>query len=257
MTEPPGPPGQPSAGPLPDPPDRAAVARVRRQALSVGVATGAYGVSFGALSVASGLDVWQTVALSTLMFTGGSQFALIGVVGGGGSGAAAVAAATLLGVRNGLYALQVREFLGVGGLRRIAAAQLTIDESTAVGIAQDTDPARRQGFWETGIAVFCFWNLFTLIGAVVGNALGDPRRWGLAAAPAAACCARLGPRLHAREPVAAAAIAVVLTVVTVPFAPAGVPVLVAGLAAVLVGWPGRSGRGAPDRPSPAGSGGEP
>ena len=102
-----------------------------RQAWSVGIATGAYGISFGALGVASGLDVWQTCALSLLMFTGGSQFAFVGVIGAGGTGVAAIATATLLGVRNGLYGLQVSEFLHDRGWQRGVAAHLTIDESTA------------------------------------------------------------------------------------------------------------------------------
>ena len=112
---------------------------VTRQALSVGIATSAYAISFGAVSVAAGLTVWQTVVMSALLFTGGSQFALVGVLGAGGSGVAAVATSTLLGVRNGLYALQVSRILQVRGLRRLLAAQLTIDESTAVAIGQ-TDP---------------------------------------------------------------------------------------------------------------------
>ncbi|MFZ1285798.1 MAG: AzlC family ABC transporter permease, partial [Candidatus Phosphoribacter sp.] len=215
--------------------ERAARAAVQRQAWSVGVATGTYGISFGALSVASGLDVWQTVALSALMFTGGSQFAFVGVIGAGGTGLAAIATSTLLGIRNGLYGLQVSEFLGTRGAARAVAAQLTIDESTAVGIAQEADHHRRQGFWTTGWAVYLFWNAFTLAGAVLGNTLGDPRRWGLDAAAAAAFVALLWPRLKGRDAAATAAVAVVLTVVVAPVAPAGVPVLVAALAAVVVG----------------------
>ncbi|MGO1518163.1 MAG: AzlC family ABC transporter permease, partial [Arthrobacter sp.] len=75
--------------------------------LSIAVATGLYGISFGALAVASGLGFWQTVALSALMFTGGSQFAFIGVVAGGGAGSAAFGAATLLGIRNIIYGMQM------------------------------------------------------------------------------------------------------------------------------------------------------
>ncbi|MGB8386226.1 MAG: AzlC family ABC transporter permease, partial [Dermatophilaceae bacterium] len=175
---------------------------VLRQALSVGVATGAYAISFGALAVAAGLDVWQTCALSALVFTGGSQFAFVGVVAAGGSGAAAVATSTLLGIRNGLYGLQVSRVLGATGARKALAAHLTIDESTAVCLAQESGPARRLGFWLTGAAVFAFWNAFTLVGAVVGNALGDPRRYGLAAAAAAAFCALLWPRLRSRDALA-------------------------------------------------------
>ena len=227
----------------------AARAAVLRQAWSVGLATGAYGISFGALGVASGLDAWQTCALSALMFTGGSQFAFVGVVGAGGTGLAAIVTATLLGIRNGLYGLQVSEFLHDRGWRRAVAAQLTIDESTAVGIAQPSRRGSQVGFWHTGIGVYLFWNLFTLAGAILGNQLGDPRRWGLDAAAAAAFVALLWPRLHSRDAAATAAVAVVLTVAVAPWAPAGIPVLVAALAAVLVGL---SPRRAPSAPPASG-----
>lgn len=88
---------------------------VWRQSLSVGVASGAYGVSFGALATAAGLSAAQACALSALMFTGGSQFALISVLGAGGSGLAGAASAVLLGARNGLYAVQVAPLLRVRG----------------------------------------------------------------------------------------------------------------------------------------------
>ena len=205
-----------------------------RQGVWVGVATGAYGVSFGALSVAAGLSVPQTVALSALMFTGGSQFAFVGVLGGGGSGAAGAAAAALLGVRNGIYGLQLSPLLVGGAARRAAAAHLTIDESTAVALAQDTDGERRRGFWAAGVAVFVGWNLFTGVGALLGDALGDPARWGLDGAAVAAFLALLWPRLHDRPARAVAAVAAVVAVSTVPLAPAGVPVLAAAVAATAV-----------------------
>ena len=215
------------------PPERAAA--VRRQAWSVGFATGLYGISFGALAVAAGLEVWQAVALSLLMFTGGSQFAFVGIIGSGGIAAApaAIGTAALLGFRNGLYGLQLSQVLGASGARRLAAAQLTIDESTAVGVAQPEPAAKRLGFWQTGIAVYLCWNLSTLVGAVLGNALGDPKRYGLDAAAAAAFCALLWPRLRSRDAVAIAGVALVAAVVLSPALPAGVPVLVAALAALL------------------------
>ena len=208
---------------------------VLRQCLSVGIATGTYGISFGALSVAAGLNLWQTIALSGLLFSGASQFAVVGIVAVGGSGAAAVATSTLLGVRNGLYGLQMSRLLGVSGLHRVAAAQLTIDESTAVGVAQPERPAQRLGFWGTGLAVFVMWNLMTIVGAVVGNALGDPRRFGLDAAAPAAFCALLWPRLKSGDARAVAAVAAVIAVVVAPHAPAGIPVLVAALTAIVAG----------------------
>jgi len=214
---------------------------VIRQYLSVGVATGAYAISFGALSVAAGLNLWQTIALSALLFSGASQYAVVGILAGGGSGGAAVATSTLLGLRNGLYGLQMSRLLGVTGLRRIAAAQLTIDESTAVAVAQPERSAQRFGFWGTGLVVYLLWNLMTIIGAVLGNALGDPRRFGLDAAAPAAFCALLWPRLRSGDTRAVAAVAAVIALVVAPHSPAGIPVLVAALAAVVAGLlPSRS-----------------
>lgn len=219
---------------------------VIRQSLSVAVATGLYGVSFGALSVASGLSILQTCLLSLLLFSGGSQFALIGILGGGGTAGAAVAAASLLGLRNALYGLQVGLVLQPHGWRHIAMAQLTIDESTAVGLAQPTPALRRTGFWVTGVGVFVGWNLMTLAGALAGNALGDPKRYGLDAAASAAFVALLWPRLKGREPIAIAVAGAVVTTLLIPVIPSGLPVLAAAVAGAVIAWcwpPGRS-RGA-------------
>lgn len=206
-----------------------------RQAVSIGVATGAYGVSFGALAVAAGLSVPQAMVLSLVLFSGGSQFAVVGVLWAGGTGAAAVATSTFLGARNGVYGLEVARVLATRGWRTAAAAHLTIDESTAMALAQRTPRLARVAFWATGLAVFVLWNLGTLGGAFVGEALGDPRRYGLDAAAAAAFLALLWPRLRARDALATAVAAAFIALVAAPSTPAGVPVLVAIAAAVAVG----------------------
>ncbi|SHK02718.1 Predicted branched-chain amino acid permease (azaleucine resistance) [Tessaracoccus bendigoensis DSM 12906] len=211
------------------------VALATRQGIWVGLATGAYGISFGALSVASGLNVWQTCLLSLLMFTGGSQFAFIGVIAGGGAGPAAATTAFLLGVRNSLYSLQMAPLLRLRGPKRLAAAHVTIDESAAVSLAQPDERARRAGFWAAGLGVFLFWNLATLGGALLGNVLGDPAVWGLDGAAAAAFVALLRPRLKERQAQAVGAVAAVVAVLLVPFSPAGIPILAAGGTAAAVG----------------------
>ena len=205
--------------------------------IGVGLATGLYGISFGALSTTAGLDVWQTQVLSLLMFSGGSQFAFIGVIAAGGPAAvgAAVVSAWLLGVRNGFYAVRMNPILEAIGFKRLIAAQLTIDESTAVSTGQTSTPRQRLGFWLTGAAVFVFWNSMTLLGAILGNALGDPSVWGLDAAAAAAFLGLLWPRLRERQALAVAALAFLIAVLTTPSLPAGVPVILAGIAAVVVG----------------------
>ena len=209
-----------------------------RQAVSVALATGLYGVSFGALAVAAGLTVPQAMALSLLMFSGGSQFAFIGVVGAGGLAGAAIATAGLLGVRNGLYGPQVAPLIDARGWRRPLAAQLTIDESTAVATAHKAPHAAQLGFWWTGVGVFVLWNLFTLVGAVAGDRMGDPARYGLDAAAAAAFLALVWPRITgpgSRLAQTVAAGAVVVALALTPLVPAGVPVLLAAVVAIVAG----------------------
>ena len=216
-----------------------------RMGLSISVATGLYGISFGALAVAAGLNVWQTMALSALMFTGGSQFAFIGVVAGGGTGAAALGAASLLGVRNAVYGMQMNRMLQPQGWRKWLAAHVTIDESAATASGQIEPQEQQRGFWTAGVGVFVLWNAFTLLGALLGDALGDPRRWGLDGAAVAAFLGLLWPRLQQREPVALAVLCGVVTMLMIPMLPPGLPILVAAVVGAAWGcW--RSARLAKD-----------
>ena len=202
--------------------------------LGVAAAVSLYGISFGALAVASGLDFWQTQVLSLFMFSGGSQFAVIGLVATGAPGLSIITAAGLLGVRNGLYAVRMSAVVGPGFWKRLLAGHWTIDESTAVAIAHAEPRAQRIGFWLTGGALFVGWNAMTAAGAILGDALGDPRTWGLDAAAAAAFLGLLWPRIQSRQPAAVAAVAAVITVLTVPTAPAGLPVLIAAAAGIVM-----------------------
>lgn len=212
---------------------RATERGVIRDSLGVGFAVGAYGFAFGAASVAAGLSTLQTCLLSLLAFTGGTQFAVVGVVAGGGSIAAALAGGLLLGSRNSLYAMRLKPVLGVRGVRRLVAALGTIDESTAMAVAQPSARLARVAFWWTAGGVFLFWNLATLFGAVVGSVI-DPTDFGLDAVVPAAFLALLAPRLRAGATerwiaLVAAGIAAAL----IPVTPAGVPVLAASAAVLL------------------------
>jgi 4-azaleucine resistance transporter AzlC len=209
------------------------------EGLAVGVATGAYGISFGAVAVAAGLSVVQACALSLLMFTGASQFALIGVVAAGGAPVSGVLAAVLLGTRNTLYGLRMAPLLGFRGWRRVAGAHVLIDESTAMAVNRETTPAARLGFWTTGLAVFVLWNAATLAGALAGTAIGDPRTYGLDAAVGAAFLALLWPRLSDPRNRVVALVAAGVALGLVPLTAAGVPVLAAGGVALLAGILGR------------------
>jgi 4-azaleucine resistance transporter AzlC len=211
-----------------DVPSRAIV----RDGVAVGIATGAYGLSFGAISVAAGLDVWQSCALSMLVFTGASQFALVGVIASGGAPTLAAVSGLLLGTRNTLYGLKVAPMLGWLGWRRVAAAHLLIDESTAMSITRTSREEARVGFLSTGLSIFVLWNLATLVGAVAGDSLGDPRTYGLDAAVSGAFLALLWPRLDSTRNRAAAVLGAAVALCFVPLTPSGVPVLAASVVAV-------------------------
>jgi predicted branched-subunit amino acid permease len=194
--------------------------------LGVGFATGVYAISFGALSVAAGLDLWQTMALSLLMFSGGSQFAFIGVIATGAGVVPAILSAWLLGVRNGFYAIRMNPVLSVRGLIMPVAAQMTIDESNAVSLLGEPDRKQeRLGFWLTGIAVFVFWNFFTFLGAVLGSQIGNPTA-------GAAFLGLIWPRLSQSKFLALAVASAFVAISLSSVLPAGVPVLLTALLAV-------------------------
>jgi 4-azaleucine resistance transporter AzlC len=208
-------------------------ARPVRDGIALGLAVGVSGLAFGAAAVSSGLSTWQACALSLLAFTGASQFALAGVIAAGGSLLAGTAGAILLGSRNTLYGLRLSETLQVRGWRRPLAAVGVIDETTALTLAQPDPPAARKGFWATFCCLYLTWNLSTLAGALGAGKVGSPQAFGLDVVGPAAFLALIWPRLRAGRTeravaVAGAAIALGLTTVL----PAGVPVILAAIAAL-------------------------
>jgi len=205
-------------------------------ALALGLGTGVYAISFGALAVAAGLSAWQAQALSLLMFTGASQFALIAVVASGGSAIVAIATSTLVGTRNAFYAVAMAPVLEARGLRRLLAAQATIDESTGMAARYEKDrDSARLAFWSTAAAIYVLWNLGTLIGALGAGMLEDPDVLGLDAAAPAAFLALVWPRLTSWPMRAVAIVSLVSAVALSPFIGAGLPVLMGGAAGIVVG----------------------
>ena len=206
--------------------------------MAVAIPVGSYGAAFGAASISAGLDLWQTIALSSLLFSGASQFALIGVIGSGGTALSAIIAGTLLGIRNGFYALRMAPLLELTGVKRLIAAHITIDESTAVALSQnqqDLDSVRK-GFWFTGIGVYLFWNLFTVLGALSASLLEDPARWGLDSAVPAAFLALLWPQLTSMRLRLIALIAMAMALFLSPLLAPGLPIISVVLIALIVGW---------------------
>lgn len=211
----------------------AAPDEVRRASITLGAAVGVFGVSFGVVATGAGLSVAMACAMSFLVFTGATQFAAIGVLASGGSAIAAIGTGLLLGARHVGYGLSLRKSLRGPTLRRMLAAQLVIDESTAMAVGQTNSTDADRAFWWTGVAVFVCWNIGTLVGAAFGDALGDPQALGLDAVFPAAFLALLVPLLRRRDGRVSAAAGAAIGLVLVPFAPAGVPIVVAAAGAVL------------------------
>jgi 4-azaleucine resistance transporter AzlC len=207
---------------------------ILRAAIGIGLYAGAFGASFGAVSVGSGLTVGQTMVLSLVMFSGASQFAFVGVAAAGGSVLAAVPAALLLAVRNAFYGIPMSEILHPHGLRRLVTAHFVIDETTAMAVGQRTRPAQRYAFWATGLVLCCLWQAGSLVGALAGTAV-NPADFGLDAAAPAAFLALLWPALKSAEARWVALGGAVLALALVPVAPAGLPVIASAVVAILVG----------------------
>ena len=222
-----------------------------RDAVGLGVAVGLYGVAFGAAASGAGLDLWQSVALSALMFTGASQFALIGVLGAGGGALAALGSALLLGTRNAVYGVRLVPLLAPRGvLRRAGTAHWVIDETTALAVAAPDRALGRLAFWVGGGTIYLLWNATTVAGALGAAALGDTAQAALDAVVPAAFLALLWPRLRRsavesgvqrRVALGGAVVALALT----PVVPTGVQVLLAVVAVALAGRPRPAGTPTP------------
>jgi predicted branched-subunit amino acid permease len=210
-----------------------ALREVRAACVTLGFAVGVFAVTFGVSAVAAGASTAQTCALSLLVFTGASQLSAISIVGAGGSGWSAYAGAALLAARNGVYGLAMSRRLGGRIPTRLLAAQLTIDESTAMAATHGDTARARAAFWITGVSVYVFWNIGTLIGALAGQAI-DPQTFGLDAAFPAAYVAMVWPLLGDPRSALAAVLGGAACLALTPFTPIGVPILGAALA-VLVG----------------------
>jgi 4-azaleucine resistance transporter AzlC len=208
---------------------------ILRAAVGIGLYAGAFGMTFGAVAVATGLSLAQAMVLSAVMFTGASQFAFLGVIAVGGSPFAAVPAALLLGVRNAFYGVAVTEILRPRGLKRLWTAHFVIDETTAMAVSQSNPRARRFAFWATGSILFALWNIGTLAGGLIGSAI-DPAKFGLDAAAPAVFLALLWPQLKRPEALGVALLGALVALALVPIAPAGVPVIAAAAVAVAAGF---------------------
>ena len=190
------------------------------------------GLSYGAIAVASGFPLWLPAAQSVLVLAGASEFLFIGIVAAGGSPIAAAMAGLLVNSRHLPYGLALPPVTG-RGWRRLPGTHLMNDESVVFALAQPDLERKRAAYWACGLGVLACWPGGAVIGGLIGSAVHDTSAFGLDAMFPAVILALIVKDLREvrtrRAALAGAAIALAAT----PFLPAGLPVLLA-LAAVLL-----------------------
>ncbi|MGH3035983.1 MAG: AzlC family ABC transporter permease [Gaiellaceae bacterium] len=200
----------------------------------IAVAAVTFGVSFGVLAGSAGMDALAATVMSATTFAGSAQFAVASILGASGGLAAAVLAATLLNARYAPISVSVAPLFEGGRVRRLLESQLIVDESWAVSRRPDGrfDHKLLVG---AGLVLYISWVGGTALGALGGEALGDPADLGLDAAFPALFLALLVPQVRTRRALAAALLGGAVALVLLPFTPAGVPI-VAAAGACLIGW---------------------
>jgi 4-azaleucine resistance transporter AzlC len=190
-----------------------------------------FGLSYGVLADATGFGAAAAVVMSATTFAGAAQFASISVLDAGGTIAAAVLAAVFLNARYVAISLTVASIFPGGRARRLVESQAIVDESWAL--------SGRRGRFEwpiligSGLVFYVLWVGSTALGTAIGGVLEDPNALGLDAAFAALFLALAVPYLRGRRAQQAAALAAVITLALIPFAPAGVPIVAASAACLL------------------------
>ena len=189
------------------------------------------GLSYGAIAVASGFPLWVPAAQSVLVLAGASEFLFIGIVAAGGNPVAAALAGLLVNARHLPYGLALPDVTGPGW-RRLFGTHLMNDESVVFTLAQP-DHSKRAAYWTCGLGVLICWPGGAVLGALIGSAVHDTSAFGLDAMFPAVILALIVPSLRDRATLRAAVTGAAIALATAPFLPAGLPVLLA-LAAVLL-----------------------
>ncbi|MEV1287856.1 AzlC family ABC transporter permease [Micromonospora sp. NPDC049679] len=201
----------------------------------------AVGASFGAIATAADLPLWAVVAMSAVLYAGGAQFMAVGLIAAG-SPFAAIFAGLLINARHLPFGLALGDTLGTRWRDKLLGSHLMTDEATAFALAQPEGAERRRAFWLAGVVLFLAWNSGTLLGVLLGGTAGDPSTLGLDAAFPAGLLALLMPALRDQRTRAVALVGAGIAVLTTPLLPAGLPVLMALTALVVLFLPVSKGK---------------
>jgi len=203
-----------------------------RAALPLIVPTGLIGVVFGVNAADAGWGSLAPIVMSTVVFAGSAQFALLSVLSDGGTLIAALAAAVLINMRFLVMGIALAPSLVGGRVRRAVEGQTLVDASFVLAANGDGTFARRRLIGATA-PQYLVWVGGTAVGVLAGDSIPDPEALGLDVLFPAFFLALLAAELRIPERRGIAAAAAIIAAVLVPFAPAGVPI-VAACGAVLL-----------------------
>ncbi len=137
-----------------------------------------FGLVAGASPVAEGLGAWAAVGLSSIVFAGASQLAVVDALAGGGSALVAILAACTINLRMVLYSAALAPYLSHEPVRRrLHAAYLLTDQAFALSIARWPADRERSGrityYLAAGWVLWGTWQGSTIVGALAGGAVPD------------------------------------------------------------------------------------
>lgn len=136
-----------------------------------------FGLVAGVTPVAKGLGFWPAIGMSTIIFAGASQLALVDVLAGGGSALIAAAAAWTINLRMLLYSASAAPYLAKESMRkRLAVSYLLFDQNYAISVAHWSNRpthAKAEFALGGGFLLGSAWIVCTVVGALVGTAVPD------------------------------------------------------------------------------------
>jgi 4-azaleucine resistance transporter AzlC len=203
-----------------------------RQAIPFAIAGFLLSVSFGVVAQNAGLSALATIVMSVIVFAGSAQFTAIAIIGGGGTVGAAIGAAALMNSRFLPMGAAFGPSLPGGPVKRAAQGQAVVDASWALASRPDGSFDRWLLFGASALQ-YATWQLGTIAGALGGDLLGDPDKLGLDAIYPAFFLGLLLAEARTRRAMLVAGLGAGIALALVPFTPAGVPILVASVAALV------------------------
>lgn len=196
-----------------------------------------FALAIGSATASEGLPLLAGFFGGALLLAGASQLALTEVLGAGGTLAAAATVAAVVNLRFAIYSVGLAHwFAGERRSRVLLMAAALVDQTFLLcdqAFASRPEPAWRRRYYQGVTVVLAGTFLaFQPVGYLVGDVL--PASLGLHVGAPLAFAGLLGSALKTRRTVVAAATAAVV-VVAASGTPAGLGLVIAGIAGVAAG----------------------